>query len=144
MSDQILLALIAGVMTPLQAAVNARLGRMLGSPIWAAAVSGAVLTVALVAIGLLTTHALPRPKGVADLPWWAWTGGLYGAFFLAATTIAVPRLGSSTMIAMVVTGQVIFSLLLDRIGLFGLTAQPLTLHRVAAACLLLAGAMLIR
>jgi bacterial/archaeal transporter family-2 protein len=144
MSDQILLALIAGVMTPLQAAVNARLGRVLGSPIWAAAVSGAVLTVALVMIGLLTTHALPRPKGAADLPWWAWTGGLYGAFFLTATTIAVPRLGSSTMIAMVVTGQVIFSLLLDRIGLFGLTAQPFTSHRVAAACLLLAGAMLIR
>jgi uncharacterized membrane protein YdcZ (DUF606 family) len=31
MSDQIVLALIAGVMTPLQAAVNARLGRLLGS-----------------------------------------------------------------------------------------------------------------
>jgi bacterial/archaeal transporter family-2 protein len=144
MSDQIVLALIAGVMTPLQAAVNARLGRMLGSPIWAAAVSGAVLTIVLAAIGLLTTRTLPRTTGAADLPWWAWTGGLYGAFFLTATTFAMPRLGSATMIAMVVTGQVIFSLLLDRVGLFGLTAQPLTPHRVAAAYLLLAGAMLIR
>jgi transporter family-2 protein len=45
---------------------------------------------------------------------------------------------------MVVTDRVIFSLLLDRIGLFGLTAQPFTPQRVAAACLLLAGAMPIR
>ncbi len=87
--------------------------------------SGAVLTVVFAAIGLLTTHTLPRTAGAANLPWWVLTGGLYGAFFLAATTFAVPKLGSATMIATVVTGQVIFSLLLDRIGL-------------------LAGAMLIR
>jgi bacterial/archaeal transporter family-2 protein len=77
-------------------------------------------------IGFLTTYALPRPKAAADQPWWAWTGWLYGASFLTATTIAVPRLASSTMIAMVATEQVIFPLLLDRIGLFELTAQPLT------------------
>jgi bacterial/archaeal transporter family-2 protein len=80
-------------------------------------VSGAVLTVVFAAIGLLTTHTLPRTTGAANLPWWALTGGLYGAFFLTAATFAVPKLGSATMIAMVVTGQVIFSLLLDRIGL---------------------------
>ena len=52
--------------------------------------SGAVLTVVFAAIGLLTTHTLPRTAGAANLPWWVLTGGLYGAFFLAATTFAVP------------------------------------------------------
>jgi uncharacterized membrane protein YdcZ (DUF606 family) len=66
------------------------------------------------------------------------------ASFLTATTIAVPRLACSTMIAMVATEQIIFPLLLDRIGLSELTAQPVTPHRVAAAGLLLAVAMLIR
>jgi uncharacterized membrane protein YdcZ (DUF606 family) len=95
MSDRIFLALIAGLMTPLQAAINARVGRMLRLPIWAAAMFGAVFTVALIMIGLLTT-ALPCTKGAAE-----------------------------------VTEQVIFSLL-DRMGLFGLIAQPLTPHRVGS------------
>jgi transporter family-2 protein len=59
-------------------------------------------------------------------------------------TAAAPRLGAATMIAAVICGQVIFSLILDRFGLFGLTVQPLSPRRVLAACLLLSGAFLIR
>jgi transporter family-2 protein len=140
----ILAALIAGVMLPLQAVFNARLGRVLGSPIWAASVSGAVTTITLVIVGLVVTRDLPRTAGAADLPWWAWAGGLCGVFALAGMTAAAPRLGAATMIALVVFGQVIFSMLLDRFGLFGLTSYLLTPQRVLAACLLLTGAILIR
>ena len=144
MPGPVLLALIAGAMLPLQAAINARLGRVLGSPVWAAAVSGAVLTVALVLLGLFAIRTLPRTEGAATLPWWAWTGGLCGAFVLTATTAVAPRLGTAAMIAMVVTGQVVCSLLLDRFGLFGLAAYPLTPRRLLAAVLLIGGAALIR
>lgn len=56
----------------------------------------------------------------------------------------VPRLDAATMIAIVVTGQIVFSLVLDRFGLFGLAASSLTPQRMLAACLLLTGAVLIR
>ncbi len=142
MNSSILIALAAGTMLPLQAVLNARLARPMDSSLWAAAISGAVTTVTLVIIGLAISRGLPRSEGSADLPPWAWAGGLWGAVALTAMTAAAPRLGAATMIAMVVTGQVLFSLIVDKYGLFGAAAYPLTARRVIAACLLLAGALL--
>ncbi len=142
MNGSILVALLAGTMLPLQAVINARLARPFGSPLWAAAISGAVTTVALVVIGLAASRGLPRSEDGAELPLWSWAGGLCGAIALTAMTATAPRLGAATMIAMVVTGQVAFSLVLDQYGLFGSASYPLTLRRVAAVCLLLAGALL--
>lgn len=140
------LAVFAGAMLPVQAAMNARLGRTLGSPIWGAAVSGAVLTVALVAVGAVALRIMPRTAGLSAVPWWAWAGGLCGALVLAATATAAvaPRLGAVTMIAMVVVGQVLCSITLDQFGALGLAAHPIDLRRVIAAALLVAGALLIK
>jgi transporter family-2 protein len=143
MNTSILFALMAGTMLPLQAIINARLARPLDSPIWAAAVSGAVTTVALVLAGLATSRGLPRGHGVSYLPIWSWTGGLCGAFALTAMTAAAPRLGAATMIAMVITGQAIFSLVIDQYGLLGAAPCPITARRLVAVCLLIAGAALL-
>ncbi|WP_169805715.1 DMT family transporter [Novosphingobium rosa] len=135
-------ALLFGVMLPLQAAINARLGRFLGSPIWAASISGAVTTLTLLVFGLFIRD-LPRVTGIGQLLWWAWTGGLCGVVALAGMASVVPMLGTGTTIALVVAGQVTFSLLLDHFGLFGLALTPLTPRRMVAATLLLTGAVLI-
>jgi len=105
MPGSVILAFIAGAMLPLQAAVNAQLGRMLGSSIWPTAMSGAVMTAALVIVGLIGTGTLPRIGEPWAFPWWAWTGGLFGCFALAATTAVAPRLGVATMFAIVIAGQ---------------------------------------
>ena len=140
----ILLALLAGAMLPVQAAVNARLGRTLGSPVWAAAVSGAVMTIVLVAIGIVAVRSMPRTVGLLTVPWWAWTGGLCGALVLAATAAVAPRLGAGTMIAMVVVGQVLCSIALDQFGALGLAGHPIDLRRGVASVLIVVGALLIK
>ena len=140
----ILLALLAGAMLPVQAAVNVRLGRTLGSPVWAAAVSGAVMTIVLVAIGIVAVRSMPRTVGLLTVPWWAWTGGLCGALVLAATAAVAPRLGAGTMIAMVVVGQVLCSIALDQFGALGLAGHPIDLRRGVASVLIVAGALLIK
>ena len=140
----VMLAVLAGTMLPLQAAINARLARVVGSPVWAAAISGLVLTAALALLALAMVRALPRTTGIDSLPWWAWTGGLCGAVVLSATTTIAPRLGTASMIALVMFGQVVCSLALDHFGMFGLTQQPITGKRFAAAALLLSGAALMR
>jgi bacterial/archaeal transporter family-2 protein len=61
---------------------------------------------------------------------------------LSATTAIAPRLGTASMIALVVTGQVLSSLALDIFGLLGLETQSLSLKRVVAAALLIGGAAL--
>ncbi|AUG52676.1 DMT family transporter [Thalassospira marina] len=139
-----ILALAAGVMLPLQAAMNARLARMMGSSIWAASFSGFVLTIILAIIGYFSLGALPRMGGAAALPWWAWAGGVCGCVVLSATTIVAPRLGTSAMVALIMAGQVICSLLIDSFGLLGMPAQPFDIKRAGAAALLLAATFLIR
>jgi transporter family-2 protein len=128
----ILIALLAGAMLPLQAVFNARLGRVLGAPIWAAAVSGAVTTITLVVIGVVVMRTPPRIEDAAELPWWAWAGGFRGVLALAGMTAATLRLGAATMIAAVVCAQVVPSILLDRIGMFGI--PPTRSHATAYAC----------
>ena len=136
------LSVIAGAMLPLQAAINARLARVVGGPIWAAAVSGLVLTIGLGALASVATRAGARTTALGTLPWWAWTGGLCGAVVLSATTAIAPRLGTASMIALVMTGQVLSSLALDNFGLLGLETQSLSRKRVVAAALLIGGAAL--
>ena len=138
------LAVAAGAMLPLQAAINARLARLVGSPLWAAGISGLVLTAALALVAGVALRAGPRTEGLGGAPWWVWTGGLCGAVVLSATTATAPRLGTAGMIALVMAGQVLCSLLLDHFGVLGLPVLPVSARRLAAAALLLAGAALMR
>ena len=126
----------------MQAAMNARLAQALGGPIWAAAYTSIGVVVLLAIVGVLLFKTSPRLTDVSSVPWWAWLSGVCGAIFLTATTIAVPRLGAASLIALVVTGQILCALAMDRFGLFGLEAQPLSLQRLLAAGLLVAGAAL--
>ena len=89
-------------------------------------------------------RAGPRTEGWQATPWWAWTGGLCGAVVLSATTIVAPRLGTASMIALVMAGQVFCSIVLDHYGLLGLPVLPVNSRRLTAATLLLAGAALMR
>lgn len=131
-------------MLPAQGVFNARLGRALGSTFWAAGISATCSAVLLFAVGFCLTRGLPRTAELSALPLWAWAGGVCGVVTLAGVALVTPRLGAAGMVALVVAGQVIFSLLLDRLGLFDMTQHPLTLQRILAAGLLLGGAILIR
>lgn len=140
----VMLAVAAGAMLPLQAAINARLARLVGSPLWAAGISGLVLTAVLALLAGVALRAGPRTEGLGGAPWWVWTGGLCGAVVLSATTAIAPRLGTAGMIALVMAGQVLCSLVLDHYGALGLPVLPISAKRLAAAALLLAGAALMR
>ncbi|WP_026792255.1 DMT family transporter [Pleomorphomonas oryzae] len=140
----ILAALSAGAMLPLQALFNARLGRSVGSMFYAAGFSAALSALLLVLAGFFAMGGSPRTGDLSAVPAWAWAGGVCGLVTLAGITFAAPRLGAGSTVALVVTGQVIFSLVLDHFGLFGLAPQAVTLQRALAAALLLSGAFLIR
>jgi transporter family-2 protein len=140
----IFVAALAGAMLPLQGSLNARLGRALGSSFWAAGVSAALTAILLGTAGFLITRSLPKTDDLSTLPPWAWLGGVCGFFIMAGITLAAPRLGAAGMVAFVVAGQVVFSMIIDRFGLFGMTAQPISYQRLLAAGLFLGGAVLIR
>lgn len=134
----------AGVSLALQQVLNARLRGELASPWWAGVVSYAVGT--LVMLAAVAAFGSPRPTGatLTRVPWPAWTGGVFGAIFVATAILTVPRLGAATVLALVVVGQMLGALAFDRIGLLGLTPHPLTALRLTGAMLLVLGVVLVR
>ncbi len=138
----IMIAICAGAVLPAQAAMNGRLARSLGGPIWAATYTTLAVAVILVIAGSLIFKTAPRTTDLSGVPWWAWLSGACGAVFLVGTTFAIPRLGAANLAALVIAGQIICAMVLDRFGLLGLTAQPISMQRALAATLLIAGAAL--
>ena len=139
----ILLALAIGAGTALQAGVNSQLRAALGNPFQAGLVSFAVGTIFLAAIALPQNLRWNWDE-LRLLPWWIWTGGLLGAFMVTTVIILAPRLGASTLLGLVLTGQMIVALVLDHFGWLGFPTQKLSVWRVVGALLLIIGVFLIR
>ena len=147
MNASILLAaaimVVGGAMVAAQAPVNAVLARGLGDPVLAACLSFGVGLVLLLLLSIVRGTA-PPAGSLAGAPWWAWTGGFFGAFYVAAAAWAVPKLGAVTTLGVVVFGQLVTALILDAIGAFGLPVHAISWTRVAAVVLVFAGLALSR
>jgi transporter family-2 protein len=138
------LAVVAGFCLPTQAGINAHLNLWCHSAILAAAISFTVGTLALVIYLLILRVPLPAAGSLARSPWWIWTGGFIGAFFVASTVVLAPRLGAVSMVALIVTGQMLASVVLDHLGLIGYPIHPINWMRLAGILLLVAGVVLIQ
>jgi bacterial/archaeal transporter family-2 protein len=81
---------------------------------------------------------------VGQAPGWQLLGGFLGAFYVWAVVWGVPQMGVVTTVAALILGQMTAALVLDRLGLFGLPVQELSVTRLAAAGLVAAGVVLSR
>lgn len=140
----LLLALAAGVLLPVQAGVNAQLRSAVGSPLTAALVSFLVGTAGLAVAAVVLRASMGLRAAWAVSPWWYWIGGLIGAVYVVATIVLAPRLGAATMIAAIVAGQMIASLLLDQYGLLGFPTHPISGLRVLGTALVIGGVILVQ
>jgi transporter family-2 protein len=136
------LALAAGVVLVVQVGVNAMLRSGLGSPVAAALMSFLVGSAALAAL-LLVIRGWPGRAQLLAVPGWGWSGGVLGAFYVVCTIIVGPKLGAAALLALVIFGQLVTSLLVDHFGWLGFPQHPLTLMRLLGATLLFGGVLLI-
>lgn len=137
----ILMTASAGGLIALQAPINAHLGRATGS-LAAALISFGVGTIALAVIVILAGQA-GGVSSLADAGPVYLIGGLLGAVYVTCALIAVQSIGAGGVAAGTITGQLIASIVVDRLGAFGLEQTPLSVSRVAGVGLLLAGTLLI-
>jgi bacterial/archaeal transporter family-2 protein len=140
----VFLTLAAGVSVIVQQALNANLRYAIGSAAWSGFVSYAVGLVCMAALLIALRDPIPPAAVVARIPWWAWSGGLFGAIFIALAILLIPQLGAATFIALLVAGQMLASITLDHYGWLGLEQRSIDLPRLIGAGLLVAGVVLIR
>ena len=132
---------LGGVALAVQAPLNAVLARAFENPLLAAAVSFGV-GFGVLAILCAVRAPWPAPMALPAVPWWAWTGGLLGAFYVTAAIWSVPVLGVVTTVAALVLGQMAGALALDAIGAFGLPVHAVTWQRLVAVALVVGGLIL--
>jgi transporter family-2 protein len=136
-------ALVSGTLVALQPPTNVMLARAAGSPINAALISFTVGAAALVLV-VLALGVRPNGGEMRALPWYAWTGGLYGAVFVSVAAFAAPRMGVTFFLTVSIAGQLLMALLLDRAGAFGVPRVEVSPVRLLGVALVLAGAFLVR
>lgn len=136
-----LLAALSGILIAAQSRVNGGLSAALGNSTEAAVYSfGSGFL-------LLNIIALANPKvrqgvrrivaGVksGELPAWRLSAGIMGGIFVAIQTFTVPIIGVALLSVVMIAGQTLASLIVDRIGITGGGKQPITLRRVLAAAI---------
>ncbi len=138
----VLLGVGAGCLVGMQAPINSRLGRTLGG-LQAATFSFLVGTAALVLITLVVSGGLGSLGHVGRVPWWALIGGLLGAVYVFVALEAVRTLGASGLTVVVITGQLVVSVVIDRFGLLGIARQHIDAPRIIGLALVVVGLVLV-
>lgn len=139
-----LIALIAGILMPTQAAVNNKLAAYVHSPVLSAFISFVVGTVALLIYILAGGIPLNNMAGIKNAPWITWTGGLFGAFFVTAVVVLVPRLGVALTFSIIIAGQMLATLPIDHYGFLGTAVREISAARILGVLFVIVGVVLIR
>lgn len=134
------LAVFAGAATAFQIPVNAGLRTHLSHPMQATLVSFSVGMLLSLAICLATATGVPAFQGIANIPWWAWTGGLLGTLYVGLSVVLSPRIGVAPMLSMVIAGQMLTSIIVDHYGLLNAPIYPMTAQRICGGLLVAIGA----
>jgi len=137
------LTFLAGALLPLQAGLNAKLGKAGGSPIHASMISFIVGALSLVAYVLVTKQQISW-TGMRTAPAYSWIGGAMGAFYVTMIVLAFPRLGPGLTFGMVVAGQMVFSVLLEHFDILVAEKHPVNLFRIMGVLLIVIGVIIIR
>jgi transporter family-2 protein len=139
-----LLAISAGISLVVQQALNANLRSALNSAAWSGFMSYFVGVICMAALALALHDPLPSAAVAARVPWWAWSGGLFGAIFIALAILLIPQLGAASFFVLLVAGQMIGSMIFDHFGILGIPVHPISMVRLLGAALLVGGVFLIR
>ena len=143
-----LMALISGTVLTLQVGINGKLLINLGNPVLTSFISFMVGTIGLgvvyafaVFFGIAT---VPSFQSLSHISWWAWLGGLLGAFYIFTAIFVAPKIGFANMFSLVVAGQIILAILFDHFGVLGNQIHSLTALKAVGVALLVAGVYLIQ
>ena len=145
----VLLTILAGMLGPMQSAVNGRLGVDVGDGHLAAIISfasGLILMLAIILPRSSTRRAffdLPGHLARGTLPWPNFFAGLCGAVIVLSEGVSVGALGVATFQSSLISGMVISGVVCDRLGIGVPFKQALSIFRILGALLAIVSTILV-
>ena len=138
----ILIAFLTGTLIPIQASTNASFSKSIGNPIVTALMVFIVGLIGMLIFVLTSGVPWPTRTQLLSAPAHSYLGGIIVATYVLMITLLVPRIGVGTSIALIVTGQIVASVIIDHFGFFGVHVFQINISRVTGLCLLIAGVYL--
>jgi len=132
-------ALLAGAFIPLIGILNGRVGRALGEPFYASVMLFGVAIILALVVSVIFGKAAPSVQDLQTLRPMDYTAGFIVAFYVISATVLAGKIGVANFIVMAVSGQIMFSLMIDHFGLFGAPVKPINMTQLVGAVLLLIG-----
>jgi len=139
----IAITFIAGVILPLQAGINTKLGKAVSSPAMASLLSFMVGLLAML-VYIIVTQQSYSLKGLKDAPPHAWLGGILGAFYVTVIILAFPKIGPGLTFGLVVAGQLLLSIIMEHYQIMGAHHHPVSIGRVLGMLMIIGGVLVIK
>jgi bacterial/archaeal transporter family-2 protein len=128
-------------MVAAQPPANSELAKQVGA--LGAAFLSIAISLALVAVLLVASGGVGQLGELSSFRLEYVLGGVAGAAIVTVSLVTVRELGAGGVVAATVCTQLTVSLILDRLGVLGLSETPITPRRVIGVALLIAGTLLV-
>lgn len=138
--------ILSGFTFAIQPVMNGKLAVAFSSSIQAAFISFLTSTVILVTLVLLIPSErrnIPLVRSSKG-PWWLWTGGLLGAYYVACFALVTPITGVGLVTLVGILGMIACGAVVDSRGMFGRDARKIRPLQYLGLALLFAGVILVK
>lgn len=131
-----LLAILAGIFTTIESSINSQLGKYLTPSI--ASLHSLIVGMTFMLFLNVILGNMPRYTKVFSVnPFWL-IGGFFGAFIIYLSSKAIPALGISNTVILILAGQLISGLLIDAL----INNVEISYKKMAGMILFLIGAII--
>jgi transporter family-2 protein len=136
--------LLAGVANAIQPGQNGALAKSFSQPLVAGLIVGLFTASTVLIVGLVTRRLeWPTQHELAQVPWWAWGGGVFGGGIVITQLMIARQVGAGVFLGLLVTAGVVTSILLDHFALVGFERHPASTWRLLGGLLMVAGVGLV-
>lgn len=136
------LALLAGVLIPIMAALSGAMGRTLGNPSAAALIVSGGAFLMVLAYTMANGGATLSFASLSQATPMQLVSGFAMAFYVLSIIYLAPRFGVGNAVMLVVAAQIASSAAIDHFGLFGAPHKPLDLLRATGLAIMVAGVVI--
>lgn len=143
-----ILGIIAGLAVGIQTAINGRAGIVLDSTVKASLVAFIMGAVTLLVISVIIhVPLITRVKDIKNgmrSQCWIITGGLLGSTYTFLSSWLVPKIGTGEVVVVSLFGQLLFSAVIDQLGLFEAKKIPINVIKASGLVIMFLGVICIR